>query len=706
MLFFWFLTFGFSQSELSTQKVVDSVETLVNLANKESFSSNFEIALDYSIIAVKLANIANLKPQKAEAYNSLATAYQLLNDDNAEKYFLLTLKLAEELKDDFIISSALNGLGNHYSEKENTLDLAFKYYQRAYTYVEKTGNSSNICAWYINVAGMYLDFEKTAEAFPYLETAEEKLKLYHITDPVYFATLYYLKALYSKQQRIYNPAIESLDKAIAIAEKNDLYPELIDSYELKFEIYQAEGDHVSAIESLKKHQYYKDISFNTERRLKIQELNAQFKLSEYEKELSEATLHEETSNFRNKIITIIVVSFVLFFFLVMFIVNTLRERQRLKDLNDANSKTEHLTSLKSELLTNISHELRTPLYGIMGITAMLNDNKSLNEEDQNLVRSLQFSGNRLHELVNKILRITEIESDRVAEKKSITNLHTLISDIVKSFEFSAKEKDNDLVLILPASIDNLYNIDRVKLTDILDNLITNAIKFTNKGRIDISVSLVKTENDIDFLEFKVEDTGIGVAKENHSLIFNNFKQATEENTANGSGLGLSIVKNYVETLGGKMHLESALGLGSVFSFVLPCDIATPEIIAKNTTGKKEKRLDVLVVEDNKINQMITNKLIVSIGHVCTISHNGLEAVERCKTEDFDLILMDINMPLMNGFEASKTIKSFKPDVKIVALTALEISEVKERCYKVGINNVVNKPIGKAQLRDIIQMTVL
>ncbi|MCL5127789.1 ATP-binding protein [Algibacter sp. L4_22] len=698
--------FCISQPKTSTTKVADSIDVLINLADKENLGSNFENALNYSIVAVKLANISNIKEEQAKAYNSLASTYEILNDnDSAEKYFLLTLKFARELDNDFIISSALNGLGNVYSKKEETLNRAINYYNEAFEFAEKTGKQSNIAAWYLNMASLFLDFNKTDEALPYLDSATETLETYNIEEPVYFATLYYLKALYNKQKKEYTTANNYLENGISISKENNLYPELIDNYQLQYDIYQEESNYALAIKSLQNLQFYKDLIFNKEKSLKLEELNTQFKVSEYQKELTEAKLQTETANFRINLITAVVVSFVLFSILVIFIINTFKVRQRHKDLDDVRTKTEHLTNLKSELLTSISHELRTPLYGIMGITSMLSDDKTLDTEHQNLISSLQFSGNRLQELVNKILRITEIESNRVAEKKAIINLHVLINDLVKSLNYSATEKNNDIVLNLPESIDNLYNIDSLKLTEVLDNLISNAIKFTSNGRINISVLLVETKNDIDFLQFKIEDTGIGVASENHKLIFENFRQATEKNTSNGSGLGLSIVKNHLETLGGSIMLESALGLGSVFSFIIPCQIATPDIIAKSTMHKSKKPLRVLVVEDNKINQMITNKLILSIGHICTISNNGLEAVERCKTDDFDLVLMDINMPIMNGFEASKNIKSFKPSTKIVALTALEISEVKEQCNAVGINGIVNKPIGKNQLNEIIQMNV-
>ncbi|WP_405291282.1 ATP-binding protein [Algibacter sp. Ld11] len=697
---------GYSQESSYAEKIVDSIDVLIKLAEQHNFGSNFEKALEHSIVAVKLANISGVKEDQADAYNSLATTYQMLGDDtSSEKYFLLTLKFGRELNDDFIISSALNGLGNIYSKDEKTLDLAITYYDEAFTYAEKIGEPTNICAWYLNMASLFLDFNKTDDALPYLNNASENLEAYHINESIYLATLYYLKGLYNKQKNEYSEALTNAEQGINISKKALLYPELIDTYNLQYEIFELQHNYTAAIEALKNKQFYKDLSFNTEKRLKLEELNAQFKFSEYQKEITQAQLETETSNARNNIITAIVVSFVLFFLLMLFLVHSFKERQRRKDINDAKSKTEHLTNLKSELLTNISHELRTPLYGVMGITSMLSDDDTLGVEHKNLINSLQFSGNRLHELVNKILRITEIESDRVAEKKTIINLHVLISDLVKSLNYSAKEKDNELVLNMPAAIDNLYYIDSLKLTEILDNLISNAIKFTDKGRIDVSVELLNTDGDVDYLEFKIEDTGIGIANENHMLIFENFKQAIEENTSFGSGLGLSIVKNHVETLGGSIKVDSALGLGSVFSFVLPCEIATPEVISKSTLNNKKKPLKVLVVEDNRINQMITNKLIVSIGHICIISNNGLEAVERCKTDDFDLVLMDINMPLMNGFEASKTIKSFKPNTNIVALTALEISEVKEQCRQVGMTGIVNKPIGKTELKDIIQMNV-
>jgi signal transduction histidine kinase/CheY-like chemotaxis protein len=697
---------GYGQSRSRQEKSADSIDVLISLADKENLGSNFDKALEYSIIAVKLANISTNKEYQGRAYNSLGSTYQILHDYNSsEKYLLLALKFGREIENGSIISSALNGLGNVYSSEEETLDLAIKYYKEAFEYTKEGDNPKNITAWYLNMAGMFLDFEKTEDALIYLNSAKETLTQFKVKEPVYIATYYYLEGLYNKQNRTYTKAIEYLNEVIEIGIKNNLYLELIDSYELKFQIYQEEGDNILAIENLKRKEFYKDLNIDSEARLKIEELNTQFKINEYEKELSRAQLQEEASNYRNGIITAVVVLFVLFFILIFFFIYTFKERQRHKDLKEVKSKTEHLTKLKSELLSNISHELRTPLYGIMGITAMLSEHDDLNPDQKNLINSLQFSGNRLHELVNKILRITEIESNRVAIKKTVTNIKEATNDLVNSLNYSAKEKNNKLNVQVDESIKAFYNIDGLKLTEILDNLISNAIKFTDNGSIAVSVAKQSTKKNIDFLEFKIEDTGIGIANENHALIFENFKRAIEENTSHGSGLGLSIVKNYIEAMGGTIHLESELGVGSVFSFVLPCEIATADIISEKNKREQDQPVSILVVEDNKINQMITNKLIVSIGHTCTIAHHGLEAVERCKTEDFDLILMDINMPLMNGFEASKGIKSFKPNSNIVALTALEISEIKTKCLEAGISNIVNKPIGKSQLKDIINRSV-
>jgi len=698
---------SFSQNQTRKEKATDSIDVLISLADKENLGSNFDKALEHSIVAVKLANISNNKKNQGRAYNALGSTYQTLNNfDYSEKYLLLALKFGREINDDSIISSALNSLGNVYSSKEETLDLAIQYYTEAFEFTKKTNNPKNISAWYLNMSSLFLDFEKNEEALDYLNSANETLTKFKIKEPVYIATYYYLEALYNKQIGSYTKSVEYLNQVIEIGVKNNLYIELIDSYELKFQIYQEEGDLILAIENLKRKEYYNDLNFDSDARLKIEELNAKFKISEYEKELSQAQLQQEASNYRNGIITAIVVLFVLFFILIFFFIYTYKERQRHKDLKEVKSKTEHLTKLKSELLSNISHELRTPLYGIMGITAMLSENRSLNSDHKSLLNSLQFSGNRLHELVNKILRITEIESDKIAIKKTVTSVKKVMLDLVQSLNYSAKEKGNTLKVNIQAGLRDFYNIDGLKLTEILDNLISNAIKFTDNGHINVSIKKLKTENNIDYLEFIIEDTGIGIAKENHGLIFENFKRAIEENTSHGSGLGLSIVKNHVEAMGGTITLESEINIGSTFSFVLPCDVATKDMMSEQNTRDKDQPLSILVVEDNKINQMITNKLIVSIGHKCTIANNGLEAVQRCKNEDFDLILMDINMPLMNGFEASESIKSFKPDAIIVALTALEISEVKARCLEVGMSNIVNKPIGKAQLRDIISRSVL
>ncbi|MDN3667225.1 ATP-binding protein [Algibacter miyuki] len=696
----------FGQPKMDVKKTVDSIHVLIKLANSEKLNSNFGSALRYSTKAVELARVSDLKLEKAQAYNGLAGTYNILNDDdNSKKYFLLALQLGQELEDNITISAALNGLGDLYSKKAETLDVAIEYYEKSFDYAKVSKNPNHICGWYLSMANLYLNFKNADKALLFIELAQKHLTENNLEYPMYWATYYHHKGLYHFQKKQYRAALESLNKGISIGQENNLHIELIDLYELKSKIYEARGQYVLANKNLKKLQEYKNMNFNAEKNVQIEEVNTRFKISEYERDLAEAKYEKKILDSRNEIITIVLIAFVLFAFLIGYIIHTVKDRQRERDSLAERTKIEHLTKLKSEFLTTISHELRTPLYGVMGITSILSDDKTLTVEHKNLIKSLQFSGNRLHELVNKILRITDIESDRVAVNKNIVNLKGLVKDIVQSLEYSANEKNNKLIINLDPSVDILYYIDSLKISEILNNLITNAIKFTNNGRIVIQIKRLQAAEGNNYLSFKVIDNGIGIARENHELIFQNFKQAIEENTSYGSGVGLSIVKNYVETLGGKIELESELEKGSTFSFDLYCEIATPSIIAQHSNHVKSRPLKVLVVEDNKINQMITNKLIVSIGHSCTISHNGMEAVELCKSDNFDLILMDINMPIMNGFEASKTIKSFKPEANIVALTALEISEVKDQCFSVGMVGIVNKPIGKSELNDIIQMNV-
>ncbi|MCL5244314.1 response regulator [Cellulophaga sp. 20_2_10] len=694
----------FSQSNLN--KVIDSVNILIVLSKEQNLKGNYKDALKYATSAVQYATTKKDKLLQARAYVSLANTYQIIDDtDNAKKYYNIALNKAKNTDNYFVNVASLNGLGNIYSNDFSTADKAAAYFEASIVHALKAGKNEYAFLTYFNIAGMYLNFEDADKAYPYIIKAEEQLTKIDKEKPLNAALLNLNFAIYYKLKKNYKVAANYIEKARVLGEQHKLNRELIDIYDFKHEIHRELGEYDLAIESLKKQYYYKDLNFNAEKNLQIEEVTANFKVNEF-KEAAKA------SKLKTNYIIIVGIGCLLFLstsFLVFYNYKKRLSFVKLEKKNEAllqaKNEAERANTLKSELLINISHELRTPLYGIVGITNMLIEDKAAKSNQEGLLNSLKFSGDHLKSVVNNILRIHEVESNSVRLEITKVNLHLLLKNIVSSLNYLADQQETQLVLNISKDVLEVYNIDGANLSEILIKLIDNAIKYTKNGVVEVAVNLVKREENKDFIAFKVSDTGVGISKKNLAMIFDNFKQGnSEENTSYGIGLGLPIVRHLIKIMGSTLAVTSNVGKGSQFSFIIECEVLRDDLKIEPVYSKKI--LNILVVEDNKINQLVTSKLIKSLGYTCTIAKNGLEAVKLCNSNVYDLILMDLNMPVMNGFEASKTIKAKHKDIPIIALTALEISEVKERCQKAGINSITNKPISKEGLEDLIQMNVL
>ena len=378
----------------------------------------------------------------------------------------------------------------------------------------------------------------------------------------------------------------------------------------------------------------------------------------------------------------------------------IQRRMMIDNLVTARQKAEEAAQSKQTFMSTMSHEIRTPLNEVIGITNLLLQGNP-RPDQMDYLNTLKFSGNYLLTLVNDVLDYNKIESDKIVFEQTSFNLGEFLDEIMRSYSFRSKTKN------LLFSIEKNGNLpvevigDPIRLNQILSNLLSNALKFTSEGSIKVIVKELSRTNDKSKLEFTVVDTGIGIASENHSIIFDSFTQATAGTTRQygGTGLGLAICKKLIELQGGTISIESELGKGSSFRFVITLGIAdknnqarTTEV-SENFIGLEGKK--VLVAEDNKINFYVANKFLTGWGISVTHAENGQLALEEVEKEDFDLILMDLHMPIMDGIEATRIIrKSEKPrikDIPIVALTAAIMSESHDKIDDLNINDYVLKP---------------
>jgi len=380
-----------------------------------------------------------------------------------------------------------------------------------------------------------------------------------------------------------------------------------------------------------------------------------------------------------------------------------------QELVKAKEQAEESDRLKLAFLANMSHEIRTPMNGILGFTELLKEPKLTGEEQQEYIEIIEKSGKRMLNIINDIINISKVESGQIEIKLSETNVNEQIEYLNTFFKPETKQKGLKLsIKEVLSPKDCIVITDREKIYAILTNLVKNAVKFTNSGSINFGC--VKKGK---FLEFFVKDTGLGIPKSQHKMIFERFRQANETmtRTHEGSGLGLAISKAYVEMLGGKIWVENEVGKGSTFYFTIPIstELEPEEKIKKKKETPKEgeenkiKDLKILIVEDDAISKLLITIAVKPYSKEILKVSTGFEAVEACRTNpDIDLVMMDINMPEMGGYEATKLIREFNKDLVIIAQTANGMQSDRDNAIAAGCTDYISKPVNITSLAELIQ----
>ena len=368
------------------------------------------------------------------------------------------------------------------------------------------------------------------------------------------------------------------------------------------------------------------------------------------------------------------------------------------ELELAKEKAEKASLAKAQFLSTITHELRTPMYAVTGLTDLLMDENPTPNQKEHL-NSLKFSGEYLLSLINNILDLNKLDANKVEVEKTTFSLEKRLKDVLIALKKSADDRNNVIKLEFDESIPKKLIGDPLKISQIFINLVGNSVKFTENGKVTIRVKNKEKRNNKILLLFEVEDNGVGISRKKQKSIFETFSQASLQvnRKFGGTGLGLSIVKNLLQLLDSKIHLESQLGKGSKFWFTI--NFGVVELSEKEVHKKVEYVVDfsklknkkILVVEDNKINQMITKKILEKNNIICEVADNGLDAVKMVGDTKYDLILMDIHMPGISGVEATKKIRLFNESIPIIALTAVTIDENLDTFFEAGFNEIIPKP---------------
>jgi PAS domain S-box-containing protein len=369
---------------------------------------------------------------------------------------------------------------------------------------------------------------------------------------------------------------------------------------------------------------------------------------------------------------------------------------------EAKSKAEDAVKAKQQFLSNMSHEIRTPMNAIIGFTKVL-FKTDLTDKQTEYLNAIKVSGDALIVLIDDILDLAKVDSGKMTFEQTPFKMATSLSAMLHLFETKIQEKNLKLVKDYDNNIPEVLVGDPVRLHQIILNLVSNAVKFTTKGKITVNVHLLNEDEEKVTIEFAVTDTGIGIPEENIKTIFENFQQASSGTSRlyGGTGLGLAIVKQLVEAQGGSIRVKSAVDQGSTFSFQLPFQKTKAEAESETEIAELDteiKNIKVLVVEDMALNQLLMKTLLDDFGFDLDIADNGKIALEKLQTKPYDIILMDLQMPEMNGFEATEYIRNtMNSKIPIIALTADVTTIDLAKCKAVGMNDYIAKPVDERVL---------
>lgn len=370
-----------------------------------------------------------------------------------------------------------------------------------------------------------------------------------------------------------------------------------------------------------------------------------------------------------------------------------------KELIKAKDLAEQGKRIKENFLANMSHEIRTPINGIIGLANLL-EKTALNEEQKEMVSLLEISSNSLLGVINDILDLSKIDAGKFKINRTATDLIAICNAVINLLRIRAKEKNLEIITELDAGLPKNIMADSLRLNQILMNLIGNAIKFTNEGSVTLKVEITDRKGNNLHIKFSVTDTGIGISPDKIDKIFETFEQADDNTTLNfgGTGLGLSIVKNLAHLKGGTLTVESKAHQGSTFSFSNWYEVLQEHTISSEKSPERFlpfNNVKVLVAEDNPINKFLIVKVLKGWNINADVVENGQEALDKLKANDYDLILMDTFMPVMNGLEATRLIRedfvAGKKDIPVITFSAAVMENDKKAAIDAGANDVLSKP---------------
>ncbi len=689
--------------------------TLNNIGAVFYSEGNYAEALKYYLESLRISEKIGNKKVQTDNYMNIGGVYEeMRNNSEALKYFSKCRQICEEMGDkEGVVFSVIKIID--VNNRSGNLKEALKLLLKELELNKKLGNDRINAAIYYYLGTINKKLGNYKEAINYLNISLTISK--KIGENADIADSYILIGTVYSKLKNYKSASYFLNKALSLAKRIGSLEKIKDSYENLASVDSLQGNFKSSLEYYKKFIATRDSMFskaNTRKTIQTQmqyDFDKKESLNKAEQEKKDAIAKKEIQ--RQKLVRngfIGGFSIVLLFAGVFF-----RQRNRIKKGNEAlqlaKERAEQSERYEQQFLANMSHEIRTPMNAVMGMTNLL-INKSPREDQLNYLDGIKKSSENLLYIINDILDLSKIEAGKIEFEQIDFSLHSVIHQVKQTLNHKAEEKGLYLITEIAADVPDVVIGDPVRLNQILINLTGNAIKYTEKGSVTIEVRVVNSEQvtvNNTSLKFSIVDTGIGIPKDKLQTVFESFKQAHSSDTRKygGTGLGLSISKQFVELMGGNISIESEEGSGTTFSFVLNLPIGSAEKIntQKSTElidGSTLNGLKILLADDNEYNLTVARDSIMAIAEVIIKeAMNGKEVIELLNKEDFDVVLMDVQMPVMDGYETTRYIREHfdlpKNKVPVIALTASVIKSDLDKCRQAGMNDYVPKPFIVSQL---------
>lgn len=691
-----------------------------------------DIAKQYYEKVISMPDEKDVIIAKAVALNNIGLIYREAKDYlSALKKFEESLEIRKKTDDKNLIAHSYNYIGNIYTNL-NKFDEAEKYYNQSLQLYKEINNYSDMGKVMMNIGKLYYEKSEKEKSVSYRNEAVklflDKNKLFAAADAMTDL------AEFHKSDGNISEALNHSFKAYKIATENKYTSVRQQSLKLLSDLYLISNNIQEAYNYLKIFDDLKDSIAQREAQRKLVNLEFSNEFQRRDREMSSMKsenqlkqLTIENQSRKNTFLLIITTAIFVLLVVIFFAfrlqrksLKILQDRNKVIDennkkieismkmLEDAKEEAEKNARIKSEFLSIMSHELRTPMNAVLGMTQVIMEENPRKDQLENL-ETIKISAQNLLDIINDILDYNRLESGKIFLEHKDFSLKNLMAKLFRIFSYSMKQKGLTLNYNYDSSLGESFIGDEIRLGEIITNLIGNAIKFTDSGAITVDIKKIGNKPNTSLIRFSVKDTGIGISQQNITNIFDSFTQEKTDTTRKygGTGLGLSIVKKLLELMNGRIFVESKVGEGSKFYFEIELensDKKFEQVIKEPESAPNKVNLSkILIVEDNTVNQLVMKKMLKNTGIEIDIADNGKIGFEKVLQNKYDLVFMDLLMPEMDGYEATREIRNFNKDIPIVALTADVMKGVEAKTKEAGMNNYLTKPVKKDELLKILSL---